>query len=51
MLSKIVCVKKTTSNRKFFCFTAASDTLQEDISRFYFCRRHKFAIKALLCDT
>ena len=45
LFSQILCVKKTKSNRKFFCFTAASDTLQEDIRTFRCCRRHKFTIK------
>jgi hypothetical protein len=37
--------------RIFFCFNAASGSFHEDQRPFYFCRRHTFAIRALLCKT
>jgi len=38
-------------NPTFFCLNAASGSLHEDLSMFYCCGRHKFSIKALLCNT
>jgi hypothetical protein len=38
------------SKRAFFCLNVASGTLHEDLGLFYFRRRYKFAIKALLCN-
>jgi hypothetical protein len=35
----------------FFCFSSASDTSQECLCKFYCCRRYKFVIKTLLCNT
>ena len=37
--------------RILFCLNDASVILHEEISTFYLYRRHKFAIKALLCNT
>ena len=42
-----VFLKKATSKRTFFCFSALSGTLHKDLHTFYCCLRHKFAIKAL----
>ena len=39
------------SQLMLFCFNATLGTLPEDLRKFYCCVRHKFAIRALLCNT
>jgi hypothetical protein len=43
--------KKEQEQKKILCFSAASETLREDLRTFSFCGRHKFAAKTLLCVT
>ena len=49
--AQIVSLKKAVRKRPLFCFSAAPGTLHDDLHMFYWCRRHKFAIKSLLCKT
>lgn len=43
--------KKEHEQKNFLCFSAALETSHEDLRRFSFCGRHKFATKTLLCIT
>jgi hypothetical protein len=45
LFSQISRLKKVTIKRSFLFFYAVSGFVHEDLSKFYFCRRHKFAIK------
>jgi hypothetical protein len=51
LFSQIVRLKKATSKGTFFCFSAASGTLREDLRTFYCCWRHKFVTEVLLRNT
>jgi len=51
LFGQIVCLKVAISKQKLFCFSAALDTLHEDLHIFYVSWLHKFATKPLLCNT
>ena len=44
-------LQQAISRLSFFCFSAASGTLHEDLHTFYCCWRHTFTMKALLSKT
>jgi len=44
-------LQQAISRRTFFCFSAASGTLHEDLHTFYCCWRHTFTMKAMLSKT
>jgi hypothetical protein len=51
LLSQTVGLLKSMCKRAFFCFSAAPGNYNEDLLTFQCHLRHKFAIKALLCNT